>query len=226
MTRIIAGDLGGRRIAVPPKGTRPTTDRVREAVFSRLDHADALRGARVADLFAGSGALGLEALSRGASEAVLVEAGSQAARVLQGNVAELGLRDRARVVREKVRPFLERSDATWDLVFLDPPYDIARDDLASVLAALVSRLSANAEVVLEWSTRAGEAPWPPGIEPDRSRAYGETTVHYATASGVPDTAADPTTTASGVPDVAAGVPDAASARAAAPGEAALAEGGE
>ena len=188
MTRIIAGDLGGRRIAVPPKGTRPTTDRVREAVFSRLDHADAMRGARVADLFAGSGALGLEALSRGASAAVLVEAGSQAARVLQANVRDLGLAGRAAVVREKVRPYLERTDATWDLVFLDPPYDIARDDLTGVLAALVPHLAAGAAVVLEWSTRAGDAPWPAGIAPDRSRAYGETTVHYATASGVPDAA--------------------------------------
>ncbi len=183
MTRIIAGDFGGRRISVPPKGTRPTTDRVREAVFSRLDHAGALHGARVVDLFAGSGALAFEALSRGASEATLVEASGPAARVIQSNVADLGLAARARVVREKVQPFLQRSDAAWDLVFLDPPYDIARDDLASVLAALAPRLVPGADVVLEWATRAGEAPWPSTIAPLGSKAYGETTVHYAERSG-------------------------------------------
>ncbi len=178
MTRIIAGEFGGRRIAVPPKGTRPTTDRVREAVFSRLDHADVLRDARVIDVFAGSGALAFEALSRGAAEAVLVESASQAARVAQGNARELGVAGRASVVREKARPYLERSEAVWDLAFLDPPYDIARDDLAAVLSALAPRLSEDATVVLEWSSRAGDAPWPDAIESVASKSYGETTVHY------------------------------------------------
>ncbi|WP_062204623.1 16S rRNA (guanine(966)-N(2))-methyltransferase RsmD [Demequina salsinemoris] len=181
MTRIIAGELGGRRIAVPPKGTRPTTDRVREAVFSRLDHAGALRDAHVIDVFAGSGALAFEALSRGAADAVLVESAGQAAKVAQGNARDLGVGGRATVVREKARPYLERAERTWDLAFLDPPYDIARDDLAQVLAALAARLSPGATVVLEWSSRVGDAPWPDAIEAVTSKAYGETTVHYGEA---------------------------------------------
>ncbi|MDN4474142.1 16S rRNA (guanine(966)-N(2))-methyltransferase RsmD [Demequina zhanjiangensis] len=178
MTRIIAGELGGRRISVPTKGTRPTTDRVREAVFSRLDHAGDLHGARVLDLFAGSGALAFEALSRGASAATLVEAAAPAVRVIQANIADLRLKGRATSVKEKALPFLGRTEGTWDLALLDPPYDIARDDLAAVLKALAPRLSPEATVVLEWSTRAGEAPWPSGIEAVASKAYGETTVHY------------------------------------------------
>ena len=140
MTRIIAGDFGGRKLAVPKVGTRPTTDRVREAIFSRLDHADALRGARVLDLYAGSGALGLESLSRGAAEATFVESATPAVRVVEGNIKEFGLGTRATVVRERVLPFLERTTKTFTLAFLDPPYDIADGDLAAALAALAPRL--------------------------------------------------------------------------------------
>ncbi|WP_084038063.1 16S rRNA (guanine(966)-N(2))-methyltransferase RsmD [Demequina sp. NBRC 110053] len=179
MTRIIAGTLGGRRIAVPPRGTRPTTDRVREALFSRLDHDDALRGARVIDLFAGSGALGLEALSRGAAHATFVEAASPAARVLQRNARDLGLGAQAALVREKALSYLRRTSDSWDVALLDPPYDIARDDLAAVLAALAPRLAHGAPVVLEWSSRAGDAPWPAEIEPVREKDYGETRLHWA-----------------------------------------------
>ncbi|WP_297082434.1 16S rRNA (guanine(966)-N(2))-methyltransferase RsmD [uncultured Demequina sp.] len=181
MTRIIAGSLGGRRIAVPPRGTRPTTDRVREALFSRLDHEDALRDARVVDLYAGSGALGIEALSRGAAHATFVESASSAARVLQGSVRDLGVGSCTRLVREKVLPYLGRATDTWDLALLDPPYDIAREDLAAVLAALAPRLAPGAPVVLEWSARAGDAPWPDGIEGLRHKDYGETRLHWAVA---------------------------------------------
>lgn len=182
MTRIIAGELGGRRIDVPARGTRPTSDRVREAMFSRLDHQDVLEGARVLDLYAGSGALGIESLSRGASEATLVESASSAARVLQANVRTLGLGDRARVVKEKVLSYLTRVDQTWDVAFLDPPYDIARADLQAVLVALESRLAPGAAVVLEWTPRAGDAPWPAGIEADRHKDYGDTRLHWAQRS--------------------------------------------
>lgn len=181
MTRIIAGSLGGRRIAVPPRGTRPTTDRVREAVFSRLDHLDALRDARAIDLYAGSGALGLEALSRGARSAVFVESAGSAARVLQANVRELGMGERSRVVRERALAYLGRATDTWDLALLDPPYDIAREDLAEALAALAPRLAPGAVVMLEWATRAGDAPWPDGVEELRVKDYGETRVHWAEA---------------------------------------------
>lgn len=179
MTRIIAGDLGGRRLAVPPRGTRPTTDRVREALFSRLDHQDVLRGARVLDLYAGSGALGLETLSRGAQSATFVEAAASAARVLAANARDLGVADRSRVVKEKVLPFLTRATEDWDLVLLDPHYDIAGDDLAAVLAALAPRLAPDAVVVLEWSTRAPTISWPEGLSIERERDYGDTRVHWA-----------------------------------------------
>ena len=179
MTRIIAGGLGGRKIAVPKTGARPTTDRVREAIFSRLDHTDALRGARVLDLYAGSGALGIEALSRGAAEATFVESATSAVRIVQANVKELGLAPRTTVVRERVVPFLERSSKTFTLVLLDPPYDISDDDVIATLAALVPLLEEGASVVLEVSTRKRLPQWPHGLELVQSKAYGETTVHFA-----------------------------------------------
>ena len=182
MTRIIAGEFGGRRIEVPARGTRPTSDRVREAMFSRLDHQDVLHDARVLDLYAGSGALGIESLSRGASDATLVESASSAARVLQTNVRTLGLGDRARVVKEKALSYLTRAEQAWDVAFLDPPYDIPRADLEAVLAALEPRLVPGATVVLEWTPRAGDAPWPAGIEADRHKDYGDTRLHWAQRS--------------------------------------------
>lgn len=181
MTRIIAGTLGGRRITVPPKGTRPTTDRVREALFSRLDHANILRGAQVLDLFAGSGALGLESLSRGAAAATFVESAPQAARVLQANIQELGMGGRAALVRERVLPFLRRGSPSSkaDLVFIDPPYDIPRGDLADVLGALEGALSPDATVVVEWSTRAPIPDWPHFLTAVARKQYGDTVLHYA-----------------------------------------------
>lgn len=179
MTRIIAGRWGGRRLGVPPRGTRPTTDRVREAVFSRLDHGDHLRGARVLDLFAGSGALAFEALSRGAAEATLVEADARAVAVLRANARDLGAGSDARIVKEKVRPFLSRAAGPWDVILLDPPYDIPVPELADVLAGAAAVVDADGLVVLEWATRAGDAPWPDALEEIGSKAYGETTVRYA-----------------------------------------------
>lgn len=181
MTRIIAGSLGGRRITVPPKGTRPTTDRVREALFSRLDHSNVLRGAHVLDLFAGSGGLGLEALSRGAAEATFVESSSAAARVLQANIRELGVGARATLVRERVQTYLNRGgpSSKANLVFADPPYDIARGELAEVLAALAPALASAAVVVVEWSTRAPLPQWPASLVPVARKEYGETVLHFA-----------------------------------------------
>ncbi|WP_062299837.1 16S rRNA (guanine(966)-N(2))-methyltransferase RsmD [Demequina maris] len=180
MTRIIAGRWGGRRLAVPPRGTRPTTDRVREAVFSRLDHGDHLRGARVLDLFAGSGALGFEALSRGAAHATLVEADARAVGVLRSNARDLSAGADARVVKERVRPFLSHDAEPWDVILLDPPYDIVPGELAAVLESVGERLAPGGVVVLEWASRAGAAPWPASLAPVASKAYGETAIHYAT----------------------------------------------
>jgi 16S rRNA (guanine966-N2)-methyltransferase len=179
MTRIIAGDLGGRKLVVPKAGTRPTSDRVREAIFSRLDHSDSLRGAHVVDLFAGSGALGIEALSRGAAEATFVESGTPAVRVIESNIKQLGLGTRATVVRERALPYLSRTTAQWTSAFLDPPYDIAESDLVPVLEALVTRLATGATVVLEMSSRRHLPAWPHGLEAIQSKAYGETTVYFA-----------------------------------------------
>lgn len=181
MTRIIAGTLGGRRISVPPKGTRPTSDRVREALFSRLDHSGVLPGAHVLDLFAGSGGLGLEALSRGAATATFVEANGAAVRVLQANIRELDVSDQAAVVRERVQPYLQRGGPATkvDLVFADPPYDIPPEELAQALAALVPALASAAVVVVEWSTRAPAPDWPAALVPVASKEYGETVLHFA-----------------------------------------------
>jgi 16S rRNA (guanine966-N2)-methyltransferase len=179
MTRIIAGDFGGRRIAVPTSGTRPTTDRVREALFSRLEASNAVTGAHVLDLFAGSGALGLEAMSRKAASATFVESSTPAARVIESNIRELGLGTRARVVKERAVNYLRRSQNTFNLVLIDPPYDIVRGDLSAVLVALEDRLEPEANVVVEWTRRAPMPEWPATIAHIVSKDYGETILHYA-----------------------------------------------
>lgn len=184
MTRIIAGEHGGRTLATPRGAdTRPTTDRVREAVFSRVEALLDLAGARVLDLYAGSGALGLEAVSRGAGSVLLVEADRRTARVVEANVASLGLQDVARLRVEKVSRVLERGpdEDVFDLVLLDPPYPLGESELVHALGLLVSRrwLSADALVVVERSARSPEPAWPPGLRPIRSRVYGETAVHFA-----------------------------------------------
>jgi len=178
MTRVIAGEFGGRALTVPKAGTRPTTDRVREAIFSRLDHAGALRGATVLDLYAGSGALGLEALSRGAAHATLVESAAAAARVIEANVRALGVSARATVVRERALAFTERSHTPWDVVFIDPPYDLPVAEVEAVLAALTHRLGPAATVMLEGARRAPLPAWPDALEHATSKEYGETVVHY------------------------------------------------
>lgn len=187
MTRVVAGSAGGRTLAVPPKGTRPTSERVREALFSRLEHLDAVVDARVLDGYAGSGALGLEAASRGAAHVVLVEWGKAAAEVCRRNVAALGLRDRVDVVRERVEAYVARPVATpWDLVLLDPPYDVPDTTLSEVLAALVPALTVESVVVVERSTRSAAPPWPAGMHGFDTRTYGETAVHLGARSPVDD----------------------------------------
>ncbi|MET0434966.1 MAG: 16S rRNA (guanine(966)-N(2))-methyltransferase RsmD [Cellulomonas sp.] len=192
MTRIVAGSVGGRTLAVPPSGTRPTSERVREALFSRLEHLDAVEDARVLDGYAGSGALGLEAASRGAAHVVLVEWGKAAAEVCRRNVAALGLRDRVDVVRERVEAYVARPAEPWDLVLLDPPYDVPDATLAEVLAALVPALTVESVVVVERSTRSAAPPWPEGMHGFDTRAYGETAVHLGARSPLDDDPADAT----------------------------------
>lgn len=181
MTRIIAGTAGGRELKTPPgKGTRPTSDRVREALFSALEARDALSGARVIDLYAGSGALGLESASRGAAAVTLVESDRTAASVIRDNAARLGLP--ATVLPVSVASALAGTARELDLVFLDPPYDLTEEALAADLEALATRgwLAEGALVVIERSKRSAEPTWPKGLEPERVQKYGETVIWYAT----------------------------------------------
>ena len=182
MTRIVAGSAKGRTLAVPKSGTRPTSERVREALFSRLDHMNVLEGATVLDLYAGTGALGLEALSRGASSATLVEKASGAARVATANVRSTGLS--ARVVTADSRAYLggrsaEPLSGEVDLVFIDPPYDIAEEEMTAVLEGLAPWIGPDALVVVERSTRAPAPTWPAFLVLEDTRAWGETVAYFA-----------------------------------------------
>ncbi|TFC40982.1 16S rRNA (guanine(966)-N(2))-methyltransferase RsmD [Cryobacterium sp. TMT1-21] len=185
MTRIVAGFAGSLPLAVPRTGTRPTSDRVREAIFSALDARDIIRGTRVLDLYAGSGALGLEAASRGARIVTLVENGFGAAALCRKN-AEAVLRaapkkdaPKIKVTAQAVQSFLASTGDGFDLVFLDPPYDLPEAELGHNLAALTPLLDPDALVVVERSSRSPEPEWGPGLEADRRKDYGDTTVWYA-----------------------------------------------
>lgn len=204
MTRVIAGTAGGRRLAVPAgRDTRPTSDRAREGLFATVQAIRGpLAGASVLDLYAGSGAVGLEALSRGAARVCLVEADPRAVRVIRANIAALGLPG-ARVVPGRVAPLLARGPAAlpaaaggqarpapgtggrFGVVFADPPYALPGEDVTAVLATLAGAgwLARGALAVVERSTRSGPVHWPEGYTADRSRRYGEATFWYGLATG-------------------------------------------
>ncbi|WP_462417838.1 16S rRNA (guanine(966)-N(2))-methyltransferase RsmD [Kytococcus sp. Marseille-QA3725] len=201
--RIIAGTRGGRRIEAPRgEDTRPTSDRVREALFAALEHEGVLREAWVLDLFAGSGALGLEAVSRGARRADCVDSAASAARVAQQNVRALDLGGAVEVHRRAVLDFLRAGRGPLVgsgedlpdggrvvLALLDPPYPLTEDRLAEVLAALVDGdwLAPAAVVVVERSSRSPEPTWPSGLERFRRRDHGETTLWFAEPEQPDDT---------------------------------------
>jgi 16S rRNA (guanine966-N2)-methyltransferase len=184
MTRIISGSAGGRRLHTPSgPNTRPTSDRVREALFSRLEHRGLLEGSNVLDLYAGSGALGLEAASRGAALVLLVESGKAAGRVIRANIAIVD-RPGVRLLSDTVERVLGAGPPggiRMDLVLIDPPYDLPEESLASVLAALVERawLAPDAFVVVERSSRSPQPVWPKGLELSGEKRYGETIVWFA-----------------------------------------------
>jgi 16S rRNA (guanine966-N2)-methyltransferase len=184
VTRIIAGFAGSLALSVPVKGTRPTSDRVREAIFSALDARGALPGARVVDLYAGSGALGLEAASRGASHVALVERNPAAAAACRKNAALVRSRapkDRMLtidVVASPVQSFLSTQSLEWDIAFLDPPYDQPDDELLLALGTLAHQLAADATVMLERSSRSSELAWPAGLALERRKAYGDTALWW------------------------------------------------
>jgi 16S rRNA (guanine966-N2)-methyltransferase len=191
MTRIIAGAHGGRRLSAPAGAqTRPTSDRVREAFFSALGTMLNLDGARFADLYAGSGAVGLEALSRGATFSLLVESDARAARIIRDNIVSLKVGASARLVTGNVAQVLAMppEGGPYDVVFADPPYAVTAEEVTELQQALVDNgwLAPDAVVVLERSTRTtvrGQSlSWVDGITADRSRRYGETTLWYGRRS--------------------------------------------
>jgi 16S rRNA (guanine966-N2)-methyltransferase len=198
MARVIAGEAGGRRLAVPDgRNTRPTSDRAREGLFATIvSLTGSLDGARVLDLYAGSGAVGLEALSRGAEHVLLVESGPRAARVIRDNIEAIGLAG-AEVLTDRVERVLARGPAAaekYDVVFADPPYALAGDEVSAMLALLLRGgdppkppregisdrgwLAPGALVIVERATRSGPVSWPASLEPDRARRYGEATFWY------------------------------------------------
>jgi 16S rRNA (guanine966-N2)-methyltransferase len=196
MTRIIAGAARGRRLAVPGSGTRPTADRVREALFSALESEWAARGldwsdVDVLDLFAGTGALGLEAMSRGARSAHLVERSRAAASTLTANVAVVGRPGVEVVVRDAARVAeLPVPVGGVGLVLADPPYDWAADRLASMLERLHGSgwISDEAVVVVERPARDPASPFPIAWPQPRRRTYGDTVLWYGRVAS--DLAAD------------------------------------
>ncbi|TSD62767.1 16S rRNA (guanine(966)-N(2))-methyltransferase RsmD [Aeromicrobium piscarium] len=182
MTRIIAGRWGGRRLATPEgQNTRPTTDRVREAMFSSIaSELGGWEGVRVLDLFAGSGALALEALSRGAASADLVESHAKTAGIVSRNARELGART-ARVHRMTAERFVATAPAEpYDLVFLDPPYALAAEALREIVASLAigTWRTEDSLVVVERSSRDVPWEWPEGWVALRDKTYGETRLWY------------------------------------------------
>lgn len=181
MTRIISGRAGSLALSVPDAGTRPTSDRVRESLFGALDAAGLVEDAVVLDLFAGSGALGLEAISRGAASADLVEKAPRAAAVAERNARAVAkaLPERAiRVHRSAADAFLRATTSSFDLVFVDPPYDLGATELHATLAALRARLSPEAVVVVERATRSGAPSLPEGLRHERAKRYGDTTLWW------------------------------------------------
>jgi 16S rRNA (guanine966-N2)-methyltransferase len=195
VARVIAGEAGGRRLAVPDgRETRPTSDRAREGLFATVTSIlGPLTGTRVLDLYAGSGAVGLEALSRGASRVLLVESGARASAVIRQNIEALGLPG-ATLIADRVERVLAHEppgDERYDVAFADPPYAMADAEISRVLSLLADEgwLARDALVIVERATRSGPVRWPDGFVPDRARKYGEATFWYGLAPKSPGTQA-------------------------------------
>ncbi|MDQ1726754.1 MAG: rRNA (guanine966-N2)-methyltransferase [Frankiaceae bacterium] len=197
MTRIVAGAARGRRLTVPEgDSTRPTSDRAREGLFGTLESLHGhLYGTRVLDLYAGTGAVGLEALSRGATTVTLVESGDKALPALRANVDAVALPG-AEVVVGAAEAFLAAGPgprAPYDIVFADPPYALDAPSLVGVLEALLSGgwLAPKAVVAVERSSKGAAPQWPAGLRGVRERRYGEAMIHYATLETPATAAGDP-----------------------------------
>jgi 16S rRNA (guanine966-N2)-methyltransferase len=186
MTRIIGGHAGSLSLRTPGPKTRPTSDRVREAWFSKLDASDALEGARALDLYAGSGALGLEAASRGAALVTMVEDYPGAITAITANIAAIGAAlphsPALTVAKAQVSSFLRGTPTlSYDLVFIDPPYELASELVDQVLSDLRPWLAPGAWVMIERSTRSTAPQWPEGLTPLDVKKYGETALYFAEA---------------------------------------------
>ncbi|WP_273113759.1 16S rRNA (guanine(966)-N(2))-methyltransferase RsmD [Corynebacterium durum] len=193
-TRIIAGEARGRKITVPPEGTRPTSDRAREGLFSSLQVRFGFTGARVLDLFAGSGALGLEAASRGAEEVVLVENDPAAAEVIRRNI-EVVKHPSVRVEEMKASTYLAHAPREYfDMVLADPPYELIDESVREMLEALIPTLVDGAAVVVERNVNSPETDWPecfiPTTQKLKKRTYGiarmDMAVYHADLAGEED----------------------------------------
>ncbi len=184
MTRIIGGVAGSLKLGSPAKVTRPTSDRVRESIFSRLDARELVEGAKVLDLYAGTGALGLEALSRGAVETTLVEKDVKASAICSANAKLISTATGTpcAVKNQSVQTFLSATDGKFDLVFIDPPYEITGDEVSKNLLALLPHLTDEAVVVLERSSRDVPVDLPEGLALDDAKNYGDTTVYWISLS--------------------------------------------
>lgn len=184
--RIIAGAHKGSKLVTPGgTGTRPTSDRVKESLFSMLEGYGVLQAANVLDLFAGSGGLGFEAMSRGAAQVVFVDSSLASARAIEANADKLGIGHSATVSSGDVLQFLGNlpdpnhpESRVFDLVFMDPPYPLGEDAVTQVLSRLRSHLDEESIVVVERSSRAPEPTMPDGLEVFRSKTFGETALHF------------------------------------------------
>ena len=186
MTRIIGGTAGGRRLKTPRgDSTRPTSDRVREALFSSIDAwLGSLVGLRFLDLYAGSGAVGLEARSRGAGVVTLVEHDNRTAALIRDNIKTLGFTGVDVLASTVARAISAPARAPYDVVFIDPPYGLPTEEVTRVLEGLQtgSWVSPGAMVIVERSGRDGDFPWPGGYTSHRCKKYGETCLWYGHAA--------------------------------------------
>ena len=188
MTRIIGGIAGSRQLVSPAKATRPTSDRIRESIFNRLSARGLIDGAIVLDLYAGTGALALEAISRGAKSCVMVEKDGKAAAVCNQNAQMIQkalekegfFESLSKVIHKPVSMFLKSDDAEYDIVFIDPPYEVSNEDVIANLTELVNRLSSKAVIMLERSSRSDALQLPEELQLDEEKNYGDTNVFWIT----------------------------------------------
>jgi 16S rRNA (guanine966-N2)-methyltransferase len=188
MTRIIGGLVGSRKLVSPAKSTRPTSDRIRESIFNSLESKGVLPDSRVLDLYAGTGALGLEALSRGAKSALLVDSNKMAAavciknsRLIEDALKDEGIEVSAKVQIQPVQAFLDGSTATFDLVFIDPPYEVSNAEVEKNLASLREHVSTSSWVLVERSARVDQFSTV-GYKLSEQKNFGDTVVYWLVPS--------------------------------------------